>query len=218
MHTMTKKAAKSIIGSLGHSSKMPCYTHGTSAMDCNVGAKLSNIKGTPCHYCYAKEGNYKYPSVKLAHDRRKNWYKNDASIQAFVTLLFDQTYFRWKDSGDVQNEQEFQRIIEVANATPWVTHWLPTQERGLYTRLKDKIPSNLIVRISSTKIGQVQDHWDLSSCVFPTKEAVPAGVHVCPSSEQDNKCGDCRACWDPTVKTVSYIFHSEKPLIQIERN
>jgi len=31
--------------------------------------------------------------------------------------------------------------------------------------------------------------------------------HDCPSRFQQNKCMDCRACWDKRVKNVSYHKH-----------
>jgi hypothetical protein len=30
---------------------------------------------------------------------------------------------------------------------------------------------------------------------------------TCPAPSQGGKCGDCRACWDPKVKVVSYGKH-----------
>ena len=28
--------------------------------------------------------------------------------------------------------------------------------------------------------------------------------HTCPAPSQGGQCGDCRQCWDPKVKVVSY--------------
>ena len=37
-------------------------------------------------------------------------------------------YFRWHDSGDVQDLDHLRRIYEVCKLTPDVQHWMPTRE------------------------------------------------------------------------------------------
>jgi len=59
---------------------------------------------------------------------------------------------RWFDSDDLQSITHLASIVEVAEQTPGVRHWLPTKERALVARyLKDwgPFPSNLVVRISA---------------------------------------------------------------------
>jgi len=38
-------------------------------------------------------------------------------------------------------------------------------------------------------------------------ELAPEGSHSCPAPTQGNQCGDCRACWAPAVRHVSYHQH-----------
>jgi len=49
-------------------------------------------------------------------------------------------------------------------------------------------------------IGQRNDTWPNSSMVVE-KNA------TCPAPTQAGRCGDCRACWDPKIKVVSYGKH-----------
>ena len=74
-----------------------------------------------------------------------------------------------------------------------------------YLRDYGPFPSNLCVRVSSAMI----DGAPLTK--FPNTSTVHATVHAfgyeCPAHKQENKCGDCRACWDHSVPNVSYLGH-----------
>ena len=39
-----------------------------------------------------------------------------------------------------------------------------------------------------------------------SSEVVETGA-TCPAAKQDNECRDCRACWDPSIKTIKYGKH-----------
>ena len=116
-------------------------------------------------------------------------------------------YFRWFDSGDVQNVRMALNIIDVVKATPEKKHWIPTKERKIWQEaLKlEALPDNAVIRYSATMIDDTppQD-WEHSSAVI--KNAAPIG-HECPAPTQGGKCGECRACWSRDVKTVSYHKH-----------
>ena len=62
-------------------------------------------------------------------------------------------------------------------------------------------PDNLVMRFSIPMIDQAASgNWKNTSTV------VTSGA-TCPAPKQDNACGDCRACWDPSVKNVAYGIH-----------
>ena len=42
-----------ITGTLSKPSKMPGWSYGIPAKECNIGSKLAKIPGTVCHGCYA---------------------------------------------------------------------------------------------------------------------------------------------------------------------
>jgi len=72
-----------------------------------------------------------------------------------------------------------------------VAHWLPTREAGLLSKIpQDRVPSNLTIRLSATKVdGPAPGSWPLTSTVVTTGRS-------CPAPDQGNACRDCRACWD----------------------
>jgi hypothetical protein len=109
-------------------------------------------------------------------------------------------FFRWHDSGDVQDEDHLMKIFAVCKLTPSVKHWMPTREAWVKAFLVMK-PDNLVIRFSAPMIDQpAPASWPHTSTVVKTGPS-------CPAPKQGNECGDCRACWDPAVKNVAYGQH-----------
>lgn len=69
---MTVKQIEDQIGTLSQPSKMPCYGFSISARRCNVGQRLAKVKGSVCAGCYALKGNYMFPVVQKALEKRYN--------------------------------------------------------------------------------------------------------------------------------------------------
>ena len=115
---------------------------------------------------------------------------------AMVTLMAGRKYFRWHDSGDLQGAQHLKNILEVCKQTPDTKHWLPTREAKLLQYLDpDVIPTNLLIRLSATKVdGAPSQAWPWTSTVVTNR-----GSRTCPAPTQGGKCIDCRQCWDRTV-------------------
>ena len=193
---------------------MPGYGWSIPASYCKTGSKLAEIKGTPCFSCYAKKGRYAFPNVHSAMTQRYTaWVQEDNWIElmAMRLLIIDNPYFRWFDSGDLQGAMMLADICRVAESTPDIHHWLPTQERKIvektFSFFKFSCPSNLTIRISSPKVGlEVKSKIEgaLSSSVGTTESRTNWN---CPSRKQGNKCVDCRACWDKSIEHVVYSKH-----------
>ena len=151
---MTKKEANEIVGRLSNPRKMPSHSISTPAWACITGSKMAEVPGTICHNCYAKKGMYVFDNVKEALVRRLEALKDPRWVEAMVTLLKKEKYFRWHDSGDIQGEWHLEMICEVARRTPETKHWLPTREYALVGAyfLTHEMPENLNVRISASKI------------------------------------------------------------------
>ncbi len=118
-------------------------------------------------------------------------------------------YHRWHDSGDLQSVEHLAAICTVAQCTPRIKHWLPTQELGMvadYLERGGKVPDNLVIRASSV---MMDDHhrraWPYTSSVFTGAPKIDG--HNCPSAQQDHKCGAYRACWSDAVPHVNYQAH-----------
>lgn len=212
---MLIKEATAIIGSLGAPSKMPGTSYGISAHVCITGSKLAKIEGSTCHGCYALKGNYIYRDVKKAHAKRLEGIMHPMWTAAMVRMLQNKhkgsklpPYHRWHDSGDLQSVEHLAKICDVAAQTPELMHWLPTREAKIladYIAQGGVVPANLTIRVSATMVdGNATKAWPTTSGVHFRKEAQG---HVCPAPTQDNKCGECRACWSRGVAHVSYHKH-----------
>tara|TARA_A100001515_G_scaffold14073_1_gene10556 strand:+ start:627 stop:1286 length:660 start_codon:yes stop_codon:yes gene_type:complete len=216
----TVKEAWNEVGGLSKPSKMPSFGYSLSAYKCKVGSRLRKILNSTCANCYALKGRYVFPNVQEALDRRMDKLMNNPKwVDAMVFLILwycdskhytdEFKVFRWHDSGDIQSLEHLLKIVKIAERTPNVKHWLPTREVGIirdYKKLHGDFPSNLVVRISATMVNGVPHKFHEHSSTVATSHDL-AIDHLCPAPKQNNKCGDCRACWDINVKNVTYLEH-----------
>ncbi len=198
----TLAEAQEIAGTLSKPSKMPGYAYGLPASQCKTGAVLHAVKGSTCSKCYALKGRYVFPNVQRAQFKRLFSIRKDQWVGAMVFMIrrTKNPWFRWHDSGDIQDVEHLQKIFEVCRALPGVQFWLPTREMGV-VRAVNNIPQNLVIRVSDTMIDREDavDRWPLTSGVSSRKED-----STCPANPT---CGQCRACWSPKVSRVVYHQH-----------
>jgi hypothetical protein len=109
-------------------------------------------------------------------------------------------YFRWHDSGDVQDLKHLAKIFKVARRTPDVKHWMPTREAWVKPYLQ-YAPDNLVIRFSMPMVNQP------AAASWPHTSTVVTTGRTCPAPDQGNACGSCRACWDKNVKNIAYGQH-----------
>lgn len=196
---------------LSKTSKMPGYSISTPATDCKTGSRLRKLKGSVCSGCYAMKGSYTFSNVKPALAKRQEFMQSPRWVELMVETLnrTQSPYFRWFDSGDVQSVEHARQILEVVELTPSKFHWIPTKEKKIWrdALAGRMVPNNAVIRLSGAMIdGPVPKSFDNTSTVHKEKQA-PTGSHICPASQQQGKCGECRACWNPEVKNVSYPWH-----------
>lgn len=202
------KEAEAITGGLSKPSKMPGYAYGLPAKECKTGAKLAKIKDSVCSKCYALKGRYAFPAVQNAQYQRLKAIRHPRWVEAMAYQINTRKcdYFRWHDSGDIQDVDHLMRIVEVAEKCPGTKFWLPTREKQFvrdYQNILGAFPENLCVRVSATMIdGPVPLGFVNTSQVLTDKSQVS-----CHASLNSTSCGDCRACWDPKVANVSYKKH-----------
>ena len=202
---MLKKEAKEITGGLSKPNKMPGPAYNLPARACLTGAKLVKVPGSTCSGCYALKGRYHFPNVKEALNRRLKALQDPRWVSGMITLIKGRPVFRWHDSGDIQSAQHLKNIFEICKATPDTKHWLPTREAQFLKYLDPEVvPKNLKIVFSDHMNDQAHGvtFWPYTSGVTTKPGAV-----TCPSSKQDNKCLDCRKCWDRDVKRVIYGKH-----------
>lgn len=199
-----------MVGGLSSPSKMPGFAYGLSAKLCKVGSLLRSVKGSTCGSCYALKGMYVFPVVKNAHARRLESLSDPRWVACMTELISRKSkkvpFFRWHDSGDIQDLEHLSKIVQVAKNLPGVAFWLPTREFALVKEFLEKekrFPKNLTVRISAPMIGRAPEK--ISGTVGSSVENPSA--FQCPAPKQGNSCMDCRACWNFRVKEVSYRKH-----------
>ena len=199
---MKTSEALKLVGGLSKPSKMPGWAYGLPAKECKTGSKLVKVEGSTCHGCYALKGCYVFKVVQDAQYRRLASVKHELWTAAMALLINSKKskYFRWHDSGDVQDEEHLLKIFAVCKLTPSVKHWMPTREAWVKRFLPLK-PHNLIIRFSAPMVDQA------APSSWPHTSTVVTSGRTCPAPTQDNECKDCRACWDPSVKNVAYGQH-----------
>ena len=207
---MNTKEAWALVGGLSKPSKMPGWSIGLPAKECKTGGKLQQVKGSVCYDCYALKGCYVFKVVQEAQYKRLKAIRHPDWVTAMATLINSKKpdVFRWHDSGDVQDLEHLQKIYEVCRLTPTRRHWMPTREAWIKPHLKDK-PNNLVIRFSAPMVDQRAPlSWSNSSSVV-TKDQPWFGATsvMCPAPKQNNECKDCRQCWNPEIKNVSYGKH-----------
>lgn len=208
----TIKDAEAIAGSLSEPSKMPCFSYSIPAKKCISGMKLRDVKGSICSSCYALKGNYSFPSVQSALEKRFQSLTHPQWVEAMVYMIGKRErsgYFRFLDAGDLQGVWHLANIIEVCKRLPKIKFWLPTREYSIVnTFIKDggKIPSNLTIRLSALMIDGEPPKAIAGRLGLKTS-GVSSGSFSCPSSKQDGKCGDCRACWNKRIENINYKIH-----------
>ena len=204
---MLKKDLEKIVGGLSKPSKMPGPAYNLPAYKCITGQKLAKVPGSVCFGCYALKGRYRFRPVKSAMERRLEALQHPGWVDAMIQLIKPHKEFRWHDSGDLQSLEHLQNIFRVCRSTPNTKHWLPTKEYLMVSRFMRKhgsFPKNLIVRVSSPKIDQAPiKHYQNTSTVHTGK---PFG-RECIAYKQNNECKECRACWNPRIKNISYKYH-----------
>ena len=206
------------IGGFSNPSKMPGFAWSIPAQGCVTGAKLAKVKGSVCNKCYALKGRYAFPNVQKALKRREQIW-NGTPRDQWPKMMADAIHhkyhriddpadrvFRWFDSGDIRSVVMLEQIVEIANMLPDIRFWLPTREAGFvhtWHELGGICPTNLTIRLSAPMVdGPAAKWWPFTSTVVSEKANA-----TCPAPAQGNKCLDCRACWDRSVRNVAYKAH-----------
>ena len=204
-----RQEALNIVGGLSNPSKMPCSGYSLPASSCKMGALMSKNPNSICSKCYAKKGMYGFPVVKRALQRRLQSLSHPMWVSAMSYLIKGMEYFRWHDSGDIQNMTHLRKIVAVVRNTPNTLHWLPTREYSLiaeYKRTYGEFPENLTVRLSATKVNGIAP-VALAESLGVQVSGVKVEGYNCVAPYQNNACGDCRKCWNKNIFQINYKKH-----------
>lgn len=175
-------------------------------------------KESPCAWCYAAQGNYRFANVQAAQAARWSWWKATSVTEraAVLTAAIGATgdrYFRVYDSGDAHDVDCLASWGIVARDLPSVRFWLPTRSwragGQTVTALRWLARSpNMAVRLSVTAHDKAQapEGFVSSSVSFDSAHK------GCPKQRAAGTCqsAGCRSCWNRTVSHVTYRLHGHK--------
>jgi hypothetical protein len=231
----TVKQAMAIVGGLSKPSKMPSYAYNLPASRCKMGGRLNTVPGSVCYGCYAADTiewtkrkcavagkwaltRYTMHQVQDALEKRYQSLSDPMWVPAMVFLIRHFAtpnvnrgreaveYFRWHDSGDLQDANHLANICIVAENTPDVDHWLPTREYNIVH--KSNPPENLCIRLSAhMENGSPPNGFGFPTSTVSTGDKPENGGDRCHAPDNEGKCGDCRKCWDRSVENVDYLKH-----------
>lgn len=218
----TKEEALSVLkehtGGLSSPSKMPCHSYNLPAQECKVGKKLVTVKNSTCNNCYALKGRYNFGNVKNAMYTRfnlldKKLWKEALTIE--IALREKSSYFRWHDSGDLQDESHLNKIIDIAEYLPNIKFWLPTREYKLVDSCTRSIPKNLVIRQSAHMNDSYKEvkNKNINSIVVSDENIFTnmnlSNAKVCHATRKNSshKCEECRECWNENTQTIAYLKH-----------
>ncbi len=199
---------------LSNTDKMPCKSWSLEAVTTCPGSKEKDGSFVPaCDGCYARGGFYNMPNVKKPRDFNKEDWKREEWVDEMVKSIYSQLWFRWLDSGDLYDRRLAYKVYQVMSATPWIKHWLPTRmykfDKFKSILMKMNRLPNVVVRYSSDSISGGVIRGKYSSTIIPTADTPTKGA-VCGAYSREGKCGDCRDCWDKSIKVIAYPAHGPK--------
>lgn len=197
---------------------MPCPSLGISAFICKTGGKLAKIPNTPCFKCYAQRGNYLYPTVKNKQARVLDFMNSPDFIPRMTGLIMStgNPHFRWFDSGDTQSVKMCLDIIAVCEATPFVSHWIPSKEKTFWMNAIKQygkpLPDNMCLRLSmpmDDKAPAGKHPYTSTTFTHYDSPAFTGDDDECPAESHKElygsyTCGPCRKCWDKSIRNISY--------------
>jgi hypothetical protein len=211
---MRKLEASLVAGSVTQTTKMPCKSYSLPTVACITGFKMAQIPGSICSTCYTNKGNYLayQNNIEPAQHARLDSLNDALWVDAMVSHIGNDNYFRWHDSGDLQGLWHLEKIALVAKLTPDCLHWLPTREYSMvkaYIAKHGALPDNLIVRLSAMYVDKLvtipaslQNQANVT--VSNVHTVTPMGLE-CQAPKNKGQCGPCRACWG--TEPVSYKAH-----------
>ena len=175
----------------------------------NLPAGITCRPDAPCFKgCYARKGNWLYPSVKTSLSNNLNAYNNNSklyfdSIAAQTALI---KYCRWHSSGDIIDVQYFEGMCKVARRNK-DTHYLCFTKKyeivNDYLSQGKRIPKNLSVVLSAWSDWAPKNPYNLPVTYVYGKdfcnELIPADSIPCAG-----KCENCQACW--TLKKGQSVY------------
>jgi len=214
--------------------KMPWYSYSLTAWDSCPGAKVGealiadgSVLGpgkSVCGSCYARKGNYRFPSVMAIQAARTAWTRDSIASGRFTQRMINDLaylsggkpqYFRIHDAGDFFSPAYVDAWFDVCASLPHIKFWAPTRSylvAPIRTRLErlSILLDNVTIRPSALRMDEPAPKvvgFSSGSGVVKATQAHEHDSYLCPAPKQGNACGDCRRCWDLPLAPVHYHAH-----------
>ena len=206
-----------VTGGLTATSKMPGPSYGLPPDMCPTGSAMRRVKGSVCSGCYAAKGRYCFGQCRAALMYRARAIRHPMWVEAMTEAIrrSGSRWFRWHDSGDLQNTGHAINVLEICHRLPGTRFWLPTMEPVLLRGAVEArgMPENLTVRLSTPMVdaeppGRGPAFAACAASRVVTSWEVAGAMPRCPAQEfKQEGCGECRLCWDRDVPVVVYKKH-----------
>lgn len=173
----------------------------------------------PCKAgCYANKGRQTMSNVQGAYYRNLRLYNDDPDNffeQIYCKIKFSGLpMVRWFDSGDIPDNDFFEKLVELCKRTPNVKHMAFTKKYELvndWIDINGKLPDNLNIIFSAWhKIWEVPNPHNLGVAYVDFNDKTlnpdfPQNAFICPGRE--TTCSACGVCWNKRVEAVIFKQH-----------
>jgi Gene product 88 len=127
-------------------------------------------------------------------------------------------YFRVHDAGDLFSPAYTWAWVRIVQALPDIKFWFPTRSWRPLKMAKISPATRMAWELALMALAAEPNVTVRPSALFfnapaPRIPGLAAGStasdadYSCPASQQNNECGDCRACWDAPDMAISYRAH-----------
>lgn len=169
-------------------------------------------KDAPCFAkCYARKGNYRFPSVKNALAENLNAYREDPEYFFDYIALHSRLvcFFRWFHAGDIVDDSFLEGMVKVAKKNPNTRYLAFTKKFDIVNRYLDsgrKLPQNLKIVFSGWGASfKVLNPYNFPTAFVRFEEG--DNSHIPPKAFKcSGDCSNCQMCW-LLKKGQSVEFH-----------
>jgi|10_taG_2_1085330.scaffolds.fasta_scaffold101099_3 hypothetical protein len=188
--------------------KMRILNFSLPAYKTKSGKKVCPFAKDCVKYCYAKKGNYTFPSVKKGLNKRYELSKTDDFIPKMnATIILERpTHIRIHDSGDFYSIDYLKKWVQIAKANKEVIFYAYTKSIPFFKGAKAgkptvNIPSNLKIIFSegSKRDILINNNKDRHARIFKSKELLNAAGYI---NASDN---DLKAIQEN--KKIGLVYH-----------
>lgn len=207
-----------------HSKLGEMWWTGQTAGSRSTGGTCEGATAECIKYCYAKRGNFLFPSVTEAYRKMTFGVLNELTqVFADFRLQLDNAkkpplIIRFNESGDFVSMLHFIEVVCLAVDYPQIQMYAYTKATRYldeyYTRFGDQLPSNLHILVSNAEaLAKYTDKRNVNAFVVDQRGSeAPSGVLRCPGYNTKGRrtgmrCSECGLCFCTSGKEIHVNEH-----------